>query len=529
MEKPIVACIQHRLTVAENAADYNAHLNRFLRMAKAKGAVLALFPELSGLGSAIPTFSGWRSSLLKTAKGQPTGVWKRTKAKLAGSAANITRADLRQMLTETLQAMPESLRDAYISDFSSLARQYEMTIVAGSLYELDAQSNTIQNVSLVFGPDGQLLGRQAKAVLTERDREVSHPADGWGVIPTPAGRVGILIGNDVLYPEPARILAYQGADMLLAMSAVSRPATYHKIRQAALGRCQENQLYGMVSFLVGPDPFAEADDPQFVGKSAIFAPLDFTPRFSGVMVEVGSPLAEGVITAEWDYPALHELWQESDTPLRREMPLLQAGPILATVYGSALSLADAGQLMLDAPSVIIEDDEPLEAAVTPEIDDGDLDYDLQSSDQQPLPTLHTLLPDATIAQPGDEYKENSEAAMLESVDEQAAPSQVVIEDAIEVELPAEALEPERDEDESVVESDISLPETSEEVGESEENVATPTEIPPAPAPDSTPPEMQIDEPELEDVVVESIDADATLSSESGEETKSLWTRFWSGE
>jgi hypothetical protein len=67
------------------------------------------------------------------------------------------------------------------------------------------------------------------------------------------------------------------------------------------------------------------------------------------MVEIGSPLAEGVVTAEWDYPALVELWEESETPLRRQMPLAQAGPILASVYARALPLSEAGHLALAEP------------------------------------------------------------------------------------------------------------------------------------------------------------------------------------
>ncbi|NOZ50320.1 MAG: hypothetical protein GXP37_09790, partial [Chloroflexi bacterium] len=349
MDKPIVACIQHRLIVPKTHDEFDAYLQRFLRTAQAKGTVLALFPELSGLVTAIPNFTGWRNELLKTAgQSHPTRrtLWQRTKARLAGSAANVMRADLQRTLLQYLQEMPESLQEAYVSVFANLARQYEMTIVAGSMYEHDPATGDIRNVALVFGPDGTLLGKQAKVVLAARDRKVAAAAEGWGLIPTPVGRVGILLGNDVLYPEPARVLAYQGADMLLAMGAVTKPATYHKIRQATLARCQENQLYGMVSFLVGPDAFAGPEAAPFLGKSAIFAPLEFTPRFSGVMVEVGSPMAEGVITAEWDYPALHSLWQESDTPLRREMPLLQAGPVLASVYARALPLAEAEPLML---------------------------------------------------------------------------------------------------------------------------------------------------------------------------------------
>ncbi|NOX63030.1 MAG: hypothetical protein GXP42_13975 [Chloroflexi bacterium] len=349
MSHPIVACIQHRLIVPKTPGEYVTYLGRFLRTAKAKGAELALFPELSGLATVIPTFTGWRNSLLITAgqtKHRKAGIVERVRSKLAGGAAGVVRADLRRSLLEMTRAMPESLHDSYVGVFAALAQQYEMTIVAGSMYDVDPHSGAIQNVSLVFGPDGELLGRQAKVMLSDDDVETARAADGWGVIPTPVGKVGILIGKDALYPEPARILAYQGADMLLTMAAVARPATYHKIYQAALARCQENQLYGMVSFLVGENPFAGENDAPFVGRSAIFAPLEFTPRFTGVMVQLGSPLAEGVITAEWDYDTLRAWWDESDTPLRREMPMAQAAPILAALYRRALPLAEAEQLML---------------------------------------------------------------------------------------------------------------------------------------------------------------------------------------
>lgn len=390
MDRPIVACIQHRLIVPESLDDYSIYLARFLRTAKAKGAVLALFPELSGIPAVMPGFTGWRNTLAISAnqsKHHKLGFWQRTKAKMAGGAASVVKADLGKTFTQAMREMPESLHDSYVSTFSGLARQFEMTLVAGSIYDLDPATKELQNTCLVFGPDGSLLGRQGKVVLAAGDSSLAAGADGWGVIPTPAGNLGILLGNDVLYPEPGRILAYQGADILLALAAVTRPATYHKIFQAALARCQENQLFGMVSFLIGPDPFAAPDAAPYVGKSAIFAPLEFTPRFTGIMVQVGSPMAEGVITAEFDYPALNELWEESDTPLRSDMPMAQIAPILANVYQRGLPLADSGQLMLAAPAESVESSaEPIassEAAsesTTPAIvaDEG-VDYAMVSS------------------------------------------------------------------------------------------------------------------------------------------------------
>ncbi len=517
MEKPIVACIQHRLLISASVEEYDAHLHRFLRTAKAKGASLALFPELSGLAYAIPSFSGWRNSLLKSAsKGsvQPEGLWERTKSKLAGGAANVVRADLGQSLQEALLTMPESLRDAYISAFSNLARQYEMILVAGSQYELDPATQEMQNVSLVFGADGEIIGRQAKVVLGSRDYGVNQPADGWGVISTEVGRIGILLGNDVLYPEPSRILAYQGADMLLAMGAVTKPATYHKIRQAALARCQENQLYGMASFLVGPDPFTPDDAPKFVGKSAIFAPLEFTHRFTGVMVEVGSPLAEGVITAEWDYPALEELWQESDTPLRREMPLLQAGPILASVYGRALPLAENEQLMIEAAILaeaqLLDDDEILpfeqdiedapaeedvateseseysgqvqeDASISEDVDDSiveatdtaTIDDDELISDEiesvippspepeaEELPTLSSLWPDSTMAMSGSDYDYDDAVDLPDDVADDTGKVEAEIDD---VAIPDAIIEPDAEVLTELEESDFAPPATTTDI------------------------------------------------------------------
>ena len=362
MDRPIVACIQHRLLVPKTPDEYLTHLHRFLRTAKAKGAVMAVFPELSGVPTVFPSLGGWRNSLLKEAdqaRRPRAGFWQRTRSKAAAGAAGVVGANLRQSLVDLLMQMPESVQDAYISAYASLARQYEMTIVAGSVYDIDPQTRVVQNIAAVLGPDGSVLGRQAKAVLTTTERDITTPADGWSVISSPVGRIGILLGNDALFPEPARILAYQGADMLIILAATTRPGVYHKIRDAALARCQENQLYGMVSFVTGPDPLAPADAPPYVGASAIFAPLEFTRRFTGVMIEVGSPLAEGVITAEWDYEALAELWQSSDTLLRWDMPMRQIGPALAQVYSRALPLADSVQLLLNPPP-------PLEALPPPE-------------------------------------------------------------------------------------------------------------------------------------------------------------------
>ncbi len=345
MDKPIIAVIQHKLLVTKTLEELQDYFHRFLRLAKTKGAHMAVFPEYSGLAVAVPMLPGWRNALLKEAAAPRRGILPRLKRALAGSAANVVRADLKKSLLMVLSEMPESLYQVYADFFGGLARDYDMTLVAGSLYVYDVQAGALRHRAHIFGPDGSLLGRQDHILFDAHTLSVVEAGSAWVPISTPVGRVGLLFGPEVLLPEPARALAYQAADMLITLAATQRPAMYHKIHQAALARAQENQLYGAISFLVGDDPLAGAEAGHFLGRSAIFAPLEFTPRFTGVMTALGSSQAEGVVTAEWDYPALRALWDGPDG-LRRQMPFAQLDTLIQA-YAQGLTLdAAASRLAL---------------------------------------------------------------------------------------------------------------------------------------------------------------------------------------
>ncbi|MDQ3247596.1 MAG: hypothetical protein M3Q45_00165, partial [Chloroflexota bacterium] len=72
--------------------------------------------------------------------------------------------------------------------------------------------------------------------------------------------------------------------------------------------------------------------PAFVGRSAILAPQELTPRLNGIMVEMGNQRSEGVLTAELDFVALKNLWETSETPVRKQVALGGAGDLLAKLY-----------------------------------------------------------------------------------------------------------------------------------------------------------------------------------------------------
>ncbi len=349
MTNLVVACAQQQMRLFDSAEAYRKELSRFLHMARAKGAGLVVFPALAGVMVAGPLVEGFRVNLLRQADAQRRqgSFWARTRGALASGTAGLLGASFRKALTQLLQTDPAGLLAAYETTFGELARAYEVTIVAGSAYLPDA-AGTIRHRATVFGPDGTVLGQHCKMILSSEDEGLAVAGDTWTVIPTPAGRIGIFLDAEALYPEAGRVLAYGGAEVLVTLAAVGDEALAAYVRAATIARAQENQCFALSSFLVGKNHLASEADTEsraasgeFVGKSGIYAPLELTPRHTGVLVEMGTASSEGLITAELDQARLRELWQTGVAPLRRTMPAELFASCLPALYGDRRTLADA--------------------------------------------------------------------------------------------------------------------------------------------------------------------------------------------
>jgi len=336
-----VACIQQRMHLPISQDEYRESLRRFLRIAANKGARLAVFPELGGLMVTPPFLGDYRSGLLKRAdiaRRREASLWQRVVGRAAGGLAAYLKADLRRSLAALLDVAAADVWEAYVDVYGGLAKEFGVTLVAPSGYLPDPLDGVVRNLAAVFGPDGALLGVQAKVVLHPADAGIAQPGSAWDVIPTDAGRIGVILGGDVLYPEVGRLLAYQGADALVTLAACTDLAMYNKVRAGMLARMQDNQLFAACSFMVGRNVFARGEQPGYAGKSAVFAPQELTPRRNGVLVEMGGPHSEGVVVAEWDFAALKQLWESSDTPVRRTLSTTQIGNVLGQIYARLQSL-----------------------------------------------------------------------------------------------------------------------------------------------------------------------------------------------
>ncbi len=143
----------------------------------------------------------------------------------AARAPDRVRAALFQMKGAAMAA-------AYDDVFSSLARAYGVTLVAGSIVlpaphieagRLLTGRGPLRNVTAVYRPDGALhasLVSKAYPVSDELRFLEAAPVADLPTFETPAGRLGVLICADAWYPDPWERLRSQGAEIVAVPSYV---------------------------------------------------------------------------------------------------------------------------------------------------------------------------------------------------------------------------------------------------------------------------------------------------------------------
>jgi predicted amidohydrolase len=93
-----------------------------------------------------------------------------------------------------------------------MARQHNLYIVAGTP---EREDHLIYNTAVLVGPDGNLIGKYRKMVVTSGEaRGGTMPGSDYPVFDTRFGKVGIMICYDLFFPEVSRQLANRGAEVI---------------------------------------------------------------------------------------------------------------------------------------------------------------------------------------------------------------------------------------------------------------------------------------------------------------------------
>jgi predicted amidohydrolase len=140
-----------------------------------------------------------------------------------------------------------------------IAMAGEITVCIGMTVE---EAGERRNIALALSGDG-IHGRQDKVHLPPAERFAYTPGDGFAAFDTPAGRIGMLICYDKLFPEAARALALDGADIIASLAAwpldrrnpARRAAADRQTRHfdvVDVARAVENQVTWISSNQTGP-------------------------------------------------------------------------------------------------------------------------------------------------------------------------------------------------------------------------------------------------------------------------------------
>lgn len=170
--------------------------------------------------------------------------------------------------------------------FSSLAKEFGVVIVA-SLFERRA-AGLYHNTAVVIERDGTIAGKYRKMHIPDDpayyEKFYFTPGDlGFHPIDTSVGRLGVLVCWDQWYPEAARLMALQGADMLIYPTAIGyessdTEAEQQRQREAwttvQRGHAVANGLPVVAVNRVGyePDPSGQTGGIQFWGSSFAAGP-----------------------------------------------------------------------------------------------------------------------------------------------------------------------------------------------------------------------------------------------------------------
>ena len=122
-----------------------------------------------------------------------------------------------------LCSLAESIPSPLTDTFAAAARDSKVVLV-GSFFERRA-AGLYHNTAVVFEADGSIAGKYRKMHIPDdpgyHEKFYFSPGDlGFHAIPTSIGKLGVLVCWDQWYPEAARLMALDGADLLIYPTAI---------------------------------------------------------------------------------------------------------------------------------------------------------------------------------------------------------------------------------------------------------------------------------------------------------------------
>ena len=206
-------------------------------------------------------------------------------------------------------SLAETIPGPTTDRLSSLAKDLEVVIIA-SLFE-KRTDGIYHNTTVVFDVDGKMVGKYRKMHIPDDpmfyEKYYFTPGDlGFKAFDTRYGRIGVLICWDQWYPEAARLVTLDGAQMIFYPTAIGwkkdedkkmRPLQLEAWKTMHASHAISNGVFVFASNRVGQEK-----DLTFWGNSVAYDPF-------GALLAKGSEVDEEILIIDVDLSKIEAMRQ----------------------------------------------------------------------------------------------------------------------------------------------------------------------------------------------------------------------------
>lgn len=221
----------------------------------------------------------------------------------------------------------ETIPGPLTDQLAATARDLDIYLHAGSMYERVAGDDRLANTTVVFGPKGEIIGTYRKIHMFDvdldedtvyRESDTVAPGDEIVTVDVDGTTVGLAICYDLRFPELFRILTLRGADVIMLPAAFTLATGRDHWEPLIRARAIENQTFMVAAGQVGKHPPGQ----WCYGRSLIVDPW-------GVVMAQASD-APTVISAALDLTQLERVRGQVPSVANR-MPIRYRWPDAAEV------------------------------------------------------------------------------------------------------------------------------------------------------------------------------------------------------
>jgi len=194
-------------------------------------------------------------------------------------------------LTGLMRTTSETVPGPSTGALAAKAKDYGVYVVVGLL---EKYKRKFYNTAVLIGPDG-IIGRYRKIhpwYPSEHNVPIEPGNLGYPIFTTNIGRIGMMICYDAWFPEPARVLALRGAEIIAVPTHTGLHSMFDYILKT---RALENHVW-----MIGANGVASLEEKgiawRIVGRSQIVS-------ISGEVLAEASSEKEEIIYAKIDAKA----------------------------------------------------------------------------------------------------------------------------------------------------------------------------------------------------------------------------------